>query len=169
MGRGLCCSSDTGSCHTGSEVEFTEKRICDRVQGHGTWCKQARQSVLGLSCPLQVALLFRLRGRGRKWCLLLLWPQGGVSMHAASQGCTLTRVNNLSIISPCAPQLFFRSLFPYHLPLSHLPAFFPGLGKCPQSSSQPRPQTFKTPVLRPCWLQELTKFQPLSFYSQRLW
>ena len=73
------------------------------------------------------------------------------------------------IISPCVPQVFFRSPFSHYLPLGHFPASCPGLGKYLQGSSQPSPQTFKTPVLKPCWLQELTKFQPLSFYSQRLW
>lgn len=51
----LCWSSGGGSHCAWTEGDLTEKGSHARLQGCGTWGKQTRQPVLGLSCSSQVA------------------------------------------------------------------------------------------------------------------
>ena len=97
-----------------------------------------------------------MEGNGTRY---LLCCQRGISMNAACQGQAPRRANNLPTVCPrCFSDCYFHAVCPrlFACLLSRNRAVLSSL-------YPPSPVTFNTLGLKPHWLQETHKIQPLSF------
>lgn len=103
-----------------------------------------------------------LRGRDRKWCLLLPRPTPSTSENAISHRYTPRRVNSLSLMS-----LRHSSDYTVCPQVACLPLLRSRAGS--RMLSQASLLTFETPVFKSHWLQKLIKISHSHFPYQWLW
>ena len=150
----VCASLQGGrDHHTTAKLSVTRKNGSIRAPRGGAWWNQVRQPVFSHRWLCVYA-------EGQGWDMVL--ASSFYSQENSLYECCLSGLHYKKRKNQCLSTLLPPTPTP-----GCLPAFFPREVQYPLGSIQPSLLTFKTPVFKPCWLQELTKFSPSYFPSQQ--